>query len=61
MCVCYVVFCFGGVFANVYSVLLRKFGQTHMKVMITVLIFGETHIVMFTVFSFGHLKFGHLY
>ena len=39
----------------VYSALPRKFSQTHIKVMFTVLIFGQTHIVTFTVFSFSHL------
>ena len=42
------------------NVVPRKFGQTHLKIMFTVLIFGQTRIVTFTVFSFGHLKFGHL-
>ena len=35
--------------SNVYSVFPRKFGQTHMKVMFTVLNFNQTCIVMFTV------------
>ena len=41
--------------SNVYSVLPCELGETQMKVMFTALIFGQTRIVTFTVFSFGHL------
>ena len=51
--------------SNVSSDLPLKFRQTNMKVTFTVMILGQTHIIMFTVLyhfrSYYKVVFGHLY